>query len=250
MKAMILAAGYGTRLKPLTEKIPKALVKVSGVALLEIAIKKLISAGVSDIVVNTHHYAKQVESFINEKQQFGIKIVTSFEPEILGTGGGLKKAANFFNDNQPFLVHNVDIFSTIDLKKLIEFHKHKEALVTLAVKNRQVNRSFLIDEKNIICGHEDKIKKLRRIKRQPCGELRSVGFSGIHVISPEIFEHIDKDGYFSIIDVYLNQIEKDFMIFGYPTDEYYWKDIGKLNAIAEFEDDVKIGKIKKQDLMK
>lgn len=249
MKAMILAAGYGTRLKPLTEKIPKALIKIQHVPLLELVIKKLISLGVDEIIINCHHLSDQIISFLKAKKNFGIKIATIFEPEILGTGGGIKKAAYFFDDNQPFIVHNVDVISTIDLKKMTQFHRANRAIASLAVKERKTTRFLLIDEKNQICGHEDVTNELIRINRQPVGKIQRLGFGGIHVLSPAIFQFMNQVGNFSMVDVYLNLIAQDKKIIGFRTDDYYWKDVGKFDTLKEIETDLNSGLIDMKNLM-
>lgn len=243
MKAMILAAGYGTRLKPLTDNTPKALIKIDGIPLLQLIIQKLISVGVTEIIINTHHLTDKIVSFIQENNHFGIQIEFSYEPEILGTGGGLKKASYFFNNNQPFFLHNVDIISTINLAQMYQFHLDNPALVTLALQKRQTNRYFIVDDQNFICGHEDKDNQRTRLKRLPFGTTHLMAFCGIHVISPQIFEYMDETGPFSIVDVYLKLIENDLPIIGYPVDEFYWKDIGKLDTLSEIQRDIASGAI-------
>ncbi len=234
---MILAAGYGTRLKPLTSQKPKALIKINKIPLLQLVIQKLISAGVTEIIINTHHQANQIVTFLQEKNYFGIHIKLSHEPEILGTGGGLKKASYFFDDGQPFFLHNVDILSTINLAKMYEYHLNHHALATLAIQKRKSNRSFIVDSKNFICGHEDTDNQRTRVKRTPQGSSHLMAFCGIHVISPKIFDYIYETGRFSIVDVYLKLIESGFPIIGYPVDQFYWKDIGKLETLNEIQQD-------------
>ncbi len=250
MKAMILAAGYGTRLKPLTDKIPKALIEVNQTPLLELVIKKLVATGVTEIIINIHHHAEQIESFIREKKNFGIRIELSRESEILGTGGGLKKAAYFFDDNTSFFLHNVDILSTINLAEMYQYHNERNALVTLALKKRETKRFFVIDDNNFICGHEDISKKLRRMKRKPNGKIRLMPFCGIHVISPKIFDYFKQTGSCSIVDVYLDLIEKGLPVIGYQADQFYWKDIGKMEALEEVQKELSNGKIRLEILMK
>ncbi len=249
MKAMILAAGYGTRLKPLTETIPKALIQVQNISLLELAIRKLIAAGIDEIVINVHHFAEQIINFLSIKKQFGIRIETSFEAEILGTGGGLKKVADFFNDDQPFFVHNVDVISTIDLRKMIRCHQEMNVLATLAVKLRKTNRYLLVDETNLICGHEDLIRQSVQIKRQPVGKLSRLGFGGISFLSPEIFHFMNQLGNFSMIDVYLELMARGEKIFAFRTDNNYWQDVGKLNTLQKIETDLATGVIKINELI-
>lgn len=243
MKAMILAAGYGTRLKPITDKKPKALVEINNITLLQIVIQKLIASGVSEIIINTHHLAEKVENFVCKSDGFGIPIEISYEPEILGTGGGLKKASNFFDDGKPFFLHNVDILSTIDLKQMYQHHIENNAIATLALQKRETSRYFIMDSQNYICGHEDRDNHRIRLKRNPRGISSRMAFCGIHVISPKIFEFMDESGRFSIIDVYLKIIEKGLPIIGYPVDRFYWMDIGKLNSLNQVEKQINAGKI-------
>lgn len=250
MKAMILAAGYGTRLQPLTDEKPKALIEINGSALLHLVIQKLISVGVSEIIINTHHRADQIVSFIKKKNNFGIRIEFSYEPEILGTGGGLRKARDFFNDNQPFFVHNVDILSTINLVEVYQFHLSQKAMVTLAVQQRKTGRYFIVDDQNFICGHEDQDHQRTRLKRKPSGSSHLMAFCGIHVISPEIFNYIDETGSFSIIDVYLKLIERGFKIIGFPANNFYWQDIGRLETLNEIHQHLTSGIIHLDSLMK
>jgi NDP-sugar pyrophosphorylase family protein len=248
MKAMILAAGYGTRLQPLTNHKPKALVEIDGIPMLQLIIVKLINTGVDEIIINTHHFADQIAVFLNSNNHFGIRIELSHENEILGTGGGLKKAEYFFDDNQPFFLHNVDILSTIDLKQMYRFHQEHKAMVTLAIQSRATSRGFIVDEQNVICGHEDKDNERIRLKRTPQGKSRFMAFCGIHIISSDIFQFMHEIGRFSIIDSYLKLIEQGFPIFGFPSDDFYWKDIGKLKTLDEIHQELNSGIIAIQNL--
>jgi NDP-sugar pyrophosphorylase family protein len=243
MKAMILAAGYGTRLRPLTNGKPKALVEINGIPLLQLIIRKLIATGVDEIIINMHHLADQVQTFLLNNRYFGIRIELSHEPEILGTGGGLKKANYFFNNDQHFFLHNVDILSTINLNQMYQHHLNHASIATLAIQQRGTSRGFIVDDQNYICGHEDKDNQQIRLKRTPQGKSRFMAFCGIHVISPEIFQYINETGRFSIVDVYLNLIEKGFPIIGYPADQFYWQDIGKLAKLNEIHQDITAGVI-------
>jgi NDP-sugar pyrophosphorylase family protein len=241
MKAMILAAGYGTRLKPLTDHQPKALVAISGYPLLQLTIQKLIAAGVTEIIINAHHFADQIVDFIDQHHGFGIRIDVLVEKEILGTGGGLKNAQRFFDDGQPFFLHNVDILSTIELPKLYQHHCEQAALATLAVQQRSSNRYLIMDEHRVICGHEDVEKQRLRLQRAPQGQSIRVAFCGIHVISPAIFDHMPPADRFSIIDIYLDLIEKKLPVMGYPADQNIWMDIGKVAALEEIQQQLNLG---------
>ncbi len=156
MKAMILAAGLGTRLRPLTDNIPKALVELNGRTLLEITIERLKSFGITEIIVNVHHHAEKIAAFVNSKNNFGLRIELSREDDLLlDTGGGLKKAASFFqeeNSAEPFLLHNVDVLSTIDFRQMLAAHKKSSALATLAVQQRPSSRQLLFDDNGLLCG--------------------------------------------------------------------------------------------------
>ena len=232
---MILAAGFGTRLKPLTNEKPKALIEIQNIPLLELVIKKLIATGVSEIIINTHHLADQIVRFVRKKNNFGIRIEISHEIEILGTGGGLKNASCFFDTDQPFFLYNVDILSTIDLTQMYQYHLERNALVTLALQQRDTSRYFIVDDENNICGHEDLDNQRTRLKRKPSGSTRLMAFCGIHVISPQIFDFIEQDGRFSIVDIYLKLIEQGSSINGFLADQFYWKDIGKLKSLEEIK---------------
>lgn len=238
MKAMILAAGYGTRLKPLTNEKPKALIEIQNIPLLELIIRKLIATGVSEIIINTHHLPEQIVHFILKNHSFGIHIEFSHESEILGTGGGLKKASHFFDDNRPFFLYNVDILSTINLSRMYQYHLENKTLVTLALQQRETSRYFIVDDANNICGHEDLDNRRTRLRREPSGSSRLMAFCGIHVISTKIFDYIEESGRFSIVNVYLKLIEQGFPIIGFPADGFYWKDIGKLETLDEIKYDL------------
>src|SRR5690606_32019928 len=153
MKAMIFAAGMGTRLKPLTDTIPKALVPVGGKPLLQHIIEKLKRFGFNEIIINIHHFGQQIIDFVQENNSFDIRIEFSDEREqLLDTGGGIKKAAWFFDDNKPFLVHNVDILSNIDLQELYHFHLKNNTIATLLCSIRQTSRYLLFDTDNHLRG--------------------------------------------------------------------------------------------------
>jgi len=235
MKAMILAAGLGTRLKPITNTKPKALVEVGGVPLLEIMIKKLIGFGFTDVVVNVHHFADQIIEFLNKKNNFNINIVISDErDELLDTGGGIKNASWFLNDGSDFLLINVDVITNIDLGDLMDFHRREKALVTLAVRNRQTQRYFLFDNKMVLCGWMNKKNGEKRVVRDEQKELAPLAFSGIHVINPDIFGLIKYDGSFSVVDLYLD-LAKDYKIMGYNHDSDDWVDVGKTEQLSQLE---------------
>ena len=247
MRAMILAAGIGSRLRPITDTKPKALVEINKIPLLEIVIKRLISFGFDKIIINTYHFAGQILNFLKQKNNFDIEIVISNESKkLLGTGGGLIKASWFFDDGNPFLLHNVDVISNIDLNDLILFHKKSGSIATLAVKNRQTSRYLLFDDKKILCGWENKKTHERIISRKSESKLYPMAFSGIHVINPVIFNFKKMEGSFSIIDFYL-LLAKKYKFSGYEHNDSYWFDVGKKENLAEIEKEqiLQISKIRR-----
>jgi len=232
MKAMIFAAGLGTRLKPLTNNIPKALIELNGKTLLEHTIVKLISTGVTNIIINVHAFADQIIEFLKLNNNFGIHIEISDETDLLlDTGGGLKKAAWFFDDNKPFILHNVDIISDIDLSEMYQQHIAANCLATLAMDNRDTSRYFLLNQNLELCGWENSKTKVKIISKS--GKISfKLAFSGIHVISPAIFAHFEKDHIFSITSKYL-ELSKKHKIMAYQPNNTYWFDVGKTNDLAK-----------------
>lgn len=232
MKAMIFAAGKGTRLKPITNTIPKALVKVNGIPMLQRVIQKLIQSGVDEIILNVHHFADQIIEFLKENDHFGIRIEISHEKdELLDTGGGLKKASWFFKDNKPFILHNVDILSDIDLAKMLEYHQQKKALATLAVRERKSSRYFLFNHDNQLCGWQN-VKTGEIINHYPSNTKNKFAFSGIHIINPEIFNYWPRLTKFSIVKTYLN-LSQNHPIVAFRHNQDYWFDIGKPDNLKE-----------------
>lgn len=233
MKVMILAAGLGTRLRPLTDYQPKAMVEINGMPLLEIVIRRLKYFGIEDIIINVHHFADQITNFLIKKNNFDINIVISDErDQILETGGGLKKAASFFDD-KPFLLCNTDILSDIDLRKMYDTHLKSNALVTLAVRKRKTSRHLIFNESNVLHGWMNIKSGEIKIARSSQGRFKMLAFSGIHVINPEIFGLLDqKEGFFSIIDIYLDAIQ-DHKIMGFQHDAGLWLDAGKRDSLKE-----------------
>ncbi|RPH33424.1 MAG: nucleotidyltransferase family protein [Bacteroidales bacterium] len=239
MKAMILAAGLGTRLKPLTDDRPKALVKIGGITLLEHIIAKLIDSGFDEIVINVHHFSEMLSSFIRSKD-FGVKIHISDESDrLMDTGGGIVKAARFLDGDDPFLVHNVDIITDIDLRLLYDSHKQSDALATLAVGKRESSRVFLFDSNMNLSGWQNNLtgkKIIPDTTRQP---LLEYAFSGIHVINPSFFNLITSKGPFSIVDAYLSLCCRN-SIKGYDVSNSFVLDVGKPDSIAKAEEYLKV----------
>jgi NDP-sugar pyrophosphorylase family protein len=256
MKAMILAAGLGTRLRPLTNDRPKALVTVAGRTLLEIALSRLRVFGVREVIVNTHHRAEMILDYLRANDNFGMHVEVSREETLLDTGGGLKKAAHFFLDSigssqEPFILHNVDVISTIDLGRMVRFHAEEAALATMAVQDRETSRYLLFDENDQLCGRRtgraaqgsapnanDGQDELAR----PAQQMSALAFSGIHVLSPRIFEKMAEEGSFSIIAAYLHLASQGEKIVAFRADGCYWRDLGRPEDLAEAARDLASGK--------
>ncbi|MCR9285841.1 MAG: nucleotidyltransferase family protein [Bacteroidetes bacterium] len=233
MKAMIFAAGLGTRLRPLTNDRPKALVEINGKPLLEIAIRRLKYFGFQEIIINIHHFGELILDFLKKNNDFGITIEISDERDLLlETGGGLKKATSFFDDGMPFLVCNADILTNLNLKELYDFHLKNNPLATLAVRNRKTSRYLLFNEKNkeLVGWENQKTGEVRWSK--PSKEIVHWAFSGIHVIDPKIFELMPNQTIFSIIEVYLSAA-KEHSILGFLHDNNIWLDVGKPESLAK-----------------
>ena len=263
MKAMILAAGLGTRLRPLTDNRPKALVELSGRTLLEITLSRLRAYGVTDVIVNVHHFADMIIDFLRCNKNFGMRIEVSREEVLLDTGGGLKKAAWFFLGDssrldEPFLLHNVDVISTIDLRRMLQCHTENHALATLAVQSRETSRYLLFNDHHQLCGRRigrdhapdlvrrDLIDTLQEGTASavpkndenpralaPEVPLQAFAFSGIQVLSPGLLPMLTEEGIFSIIPSYLRLAAHGEKILSFRADNYYWRDLGRPADLAE-----------------
>ena len=231
MKAMILAAGLGTRFKPWTDKHPKALALVNGKSLLERNIVYLQSFGIKDVLVNVHHFAQQIREAINMHKGWGSTITISDETgQVLETGGGLKKAADFF-DYGSFVLMNADILTDLDLEAMAFYHEEKRPLATLAVTNRKSSRHFLFNKNERLCGWRNTITG-EEIISIPDPALREKAFSGIHLISPEIFLLMHQEGKFSIVEVYL-ELAAAHPILGFDHSGSKLVDVGRTESVAE-----------------
>lgn len=237
MKAMILAAGLGTRLRPLTDNKPKALVEIGGRTLLEIALMRLRASGIREVIVNVHHFGEMVVQYLHAHQNFGMRIEVSREDVLLDTGGGLKKAGWFFLEGKvsadaPFLLHNVDVVSTIDFARMVELHRRNGALATLAVRDRQTSRYLLFDESGRLCG-----RRAGRDRQEelvcPCRSAQPLAFCGIHIISTRFLRMIEEEGIFSIIETYLRLAGSGEKILAFRADQFYWRDLGKPEDLAQ-----------------
>lgn len=235
MKAMIFAAGLGTRLRPLTNERPKALAEVNGVPLLEIAIRRLQQAGAGELIVNIHHLGEQIEAFLHRKTFPGLHIAISDERDLLlDTGGGLKKAAWFFDDGQPFIVYNADVLTTLDLKAMYDAHIRSGAIATLAVRERASSRAFLFDAGGSLSGWRNTATGAERICRH-ADTLHPLAFSGIHVISPRLFDYMPAQDVFSIVEVYLDVAARE-TILAWRHDADLWLDVGKPEQLARAQE--------------
>jgi NDP-sugar pyrophosphorylase family protein len=251
MKAMILAAGLGTRLRPLTDTRPKALVEINGRTLLEITLTRLRTFGITEVIINVHHLAGQIIDYLHSKNNFNLRIEISREDDLLlDTGGGLKKASWFFledlkNLDEPFLLHNVDVLSTVDFASMLQFHKDHEALATLAVQSRPSSRQLLFDnnlhlraratspaQRAEAC-HSERSEESASSDSQPSQPLLPLAFSGIHLISPRILPLLTEQGPFSIIDSYLRLVAQGQRILAFRADNYYWRDLGRPADLAQ-----------------
>jgi NDP-sugar pyrophosphorylase family protein len=242
MKAMILAAGLGTRLRPLTDHRPKALVEIAGHTLLEITLARLRGSGIRDVIINTHYFAAMIRDYLESNKNFGMNLALSFEEILLDTGGGLKQAAYFFLDGsgseEPFLLHNVDVISTIDLRRMVQFHSEQQALATLAMQDRKTSRYLLFGETSELCGRrsgQDQTTEWVR-NAQP---VQPLAFCGIQVISPRFLAMMSEEGAFSIITSYLRLAGCGERILGFRTDEYYWRDVGRPESVAQAAHDLR-----------
>ena len=219
MKAMVLAAGLGTRLRPMTNTRPKALVEAGGRTLLEITLSRLKTFGVRDVIINVHHFPDMIVEYLKANENFGMHIEISREEVLLDTGGGLKRASWFFQNNSddPFILHNVDVITNIDLQRMLEFHVKHQPLATVAMQRRKTSRYLLFDTEGRLCGKSP----------TPDPRFQSLGFSGIHVISPRLFSMMPNEEVFSIITCYVDLAARGERVLAFPADEYSWKDMGR-----------------------
>jgi NDP-sugar pyrophosphorylase family protein len=269
MKAMILAAGLGTRLRPLTDTRPKALVEINNRTLLEITLTRLRTFGVTEAIINVHHFADMVAQYLKSKNNFGMRIELSREDDqLLDTGGGLKKAAWFFlpsvarggvpaalrpspshphahpqpsaaSEPEPFLLHNVDVISTIDLHAMLQFHTEHQALATLAVQSRPSGRQLLFNDQLQLSGRRVEGHSPLATSHSPLprskepSPLHPAAFSGIHILSPRLLPMLTETGPFSIIDSYLRLSSQGQKILAFRHDHSYWRDLGKPADLAQ-----------------
>jgi MurNAc alpha-1-phosphate uridylyltransferase len=245
MEAMVLAAGAGTRLRPLTDRMPKALVPVAGRPLLAWVVDRLVAAGASRIIVNLHHHGDQLRAFLEQQRIPGVELLIS--PETDGpydTGGGLFAAAHLFRESGPFLLHNVDVISRIPLGELVAAHlaaKHRlegRLVASLAVQRREAQRRLLFDELGLMGwenrGSERSTPDTHRV-RDPASPLRRYAFTGIHVVEPSVFELSERTGTFSIITLYLELAARGSIVCPVDVSSQDWIDVGTPERLAEAE---------------
>jgi len=236
VKAMILAAGLGTRLMPITREIPKALVEVNDIPLLEMSIRKLRSEGFNEIIINIHHHGKAISEYLDKNKFPGTYITISDETDtLLDTGGGIWKARWFLDGMEPFLVFNVDVITSMNLGRMRDEHLRNECLATLAVSKRKSSRYLLFDQENNLCGWKDLKGNREKWSRPTASEVIEFGFSGIHMINPVIFQLITEKGRFSIIDAYL-RLAAGHRVCAFDHTGEIWFDLGKPDQIGVVSD--------------
>jgi len=235
MKAFILAAGLGSRLAPLTNNKPKALVEVNGKPMLQNLIEKLVSQGFNELLVNVHHYGDLIVNFLKANNNFGVKVTISDERDrLLDTGGAMVKAAWFFYGDEPVLVHNVDVFTDMNFVNLMELHKKSKALVSLVIRNRDSSRKLLFDSNRHLKGWKHLQKNEIKWVDKPEAEVVERAYSGIYVASPSYPEKMQQEGSFSVVTEWLNMASRH-VIAGVEYNEGLWFDLGSADKIYEAE---------------
>lgn len=232
MKAMLLAAGVGSRLGTLTGDTPKCLMEVGGRKMLDFVVDNLKRCGVTSIAINLHHHGEKIKSHVKNEKSFGINVEFSEEEALLGTGGGLKNVARFFEHEKDFFLHNADVYTDLNLRKLLDFHRSQGALATLWVRERKTSRPLLFDKGMNLVGWEvgDDNKELVE-NHLPESRL---AFTGVQVISPRIFEYMQQEaGNFSIIRAYINTVRAGQSVIGFKENSSYWIDMGTPKGLEE-----------------
>ena len=240
MKAMILAAGRGTRLGPLGRQRPKALVEIQGIPLLAGVISRLAQQGFREIIVNTHHLAEQVDEFLTGYRRrhhlAGLTLAVSWEEQLLDTGGGVQRAGWFFESGEPFLVYNVDVLSDLHLGRLLQAHVDSGAMATLAVRQRNSSRRLLFDSRGSLCGWQSLATGQERMARSPGGPLLPLSFMGIQVISPALLDSLTLSPPFSLVDAYLEVASQGLPVRAHRADGAKWADLGSRERFKQAEE--------------
>lgn len=226
MKAMVFAAGLGSRLGALTADRPKALVEIDGRPLIDHVLRRLKTAGFDQVIVNLHHHADKVEAWLRNNAR-DMEVAVSHEEELLDTGGGLKKAAGFFSDVPDFLVHNVDVLSDIDLTALSRTHAASGARASLAVMERKASRYLMVDSGDTVCGRRKGEDGEVDLRREPFGDLDPLGFCGIQMVSTELLDRLPPVSKYSITDAYLDLAGSGVDVLGVRVDGARWRDCGR-----------------------
>lgn len=231
MKAMIFAAGLGTRFKPWTDKHPKALALVNGKSLLQRNVEYLQQYNIKEVVVNVHHFSGQIIDAIEKNKGWGSHISISDETdEVLETGGGLLKAKNLLQNDEPFITLNADFLTNLDINNLLAFHKNKEALISFGITNRKTSRNFLFDQDNRLCGWRNSVTGQEKIAI-PKKNLKEMAYSCVVIFNPQIFELIPQRGKFSLVDTYLS-LAAAHPIYGFDHSGDKLVDVGKPESVA------------------
>ena len=218
---MILAAGFGTRLKPHTDKIPKALIPYRSKPMIDYQIERLKKLNAHEIIINAHHHSKMIEEYF-KKNDFGVKINVLVEKEILGTGGGILNAEDFLRDEDYFIVINVDVITDMNIQRMIEFHKRKKPFTTIAIQKRKTSRYLEFENGKRLIGKENKNSKKENL----------YAFNGIHIISRRIYEKDYEIKFRGILEIYFDLIrKKEETILGFDAGKSSFKDIGKIENL-------------------
>lgn len=237
MKALILAAGVGSRLRPLTNRTPKALLPVARVPMLERVLVRLKEAGVSAFVVNAHAHAQRVAEFCADlARRHHVHVSISREDDaLLDTGGALKQAASLLRGPEPFFIHNADVLTDLDLRALSAAHVASGALATLAVRERDGNRAFLFDAAGRLVGHDDRKTGAKTWAQAPVPDAQRLPFDGVHVLSPALLDRLTENGVFSITKTYVRLAAEGADIRAFRSDQWAWHDIGTPEKLAAAE---------------
>jgi N-acetyl-alpha-D-muramate 1-phosphate uridylyltransferase len=234
MKAMVFAAGYGSRLGKLTKNKPKCLMEAGGKTLLRHVLERLKGAGVSEVAINLYYLGEQIVEYLEAHESFGLSVTLFREDSLLGTGGGLQNAAHFFEGESAFVVYNSDIYSDIDIKKVIELHKKNRAVASLCVMERETTRPLLFDRNNLLCGWENTKEGTGEIFGNALDHTK-LAFSGVQVLSAKIFDYMNNKLPFSTISAFLAAAKEEEIVQAVRIDDSYWIDVGTPEKLQELQ---------------